>query len=66
MKILAFIIEKLNKNNIKTGKSSKTKDSYLGNIGLKVSVPSFRNLVNNRGDKLTSVCLKLVFSKGMI
>ena len=45
--------------------SSKMEYRYLGNTGLKVSVLSFGNSVNNRDDKLTSDCLKLALLNGM-
>ena len=45
--------------------SSKMEYRVLGNTGLKVSILSLGNSVNNRDDKLTYDCLKLALSNGM-
>ena len=48
-------------------KPDPTKMEYrtLGNTGLKVSLLSFGNSVNNRDDKLTLDCIKLALSHGI-
>ena len=44
---------------------SKMEYRYLGNSGLKVSVLSYGNSVNNRDDKLTLENIKLALSNGI-
>ena len=48
-------------------KPDPTKMEYrtLGNTGLKVSLLSFGNSVNNRDDKLTLDCIKLALENGI-
>ena len=45
--------------------SSKMEYRTLGNTGVKVSLLSFGNSVNNRDDKLTLDCIKLALSHGI-
>ena len=46
--------------------TTKMEYRYLGNSGLKVSVLSYGNSVNNRDDKLTLENIKLALSNGII
>ena len=45
--------------------SSKMEYRYLGNSGIRVSVLSFGNFVNNMDDSFTVDCVKLALSKGV-
>ena len=61
-----------NENNVDNEAKSETKPDttkmeyrYIGNTGLRVSVLSYGNSVNNRDDKLTLDFLKFALSNGM-
>jgi voltage-dependent potassium channel beta subunit len=57
--------EKEEKNELEKKSDSLMEYRYLGNTGLKVSILSFGNSVNNRDDQLTLDCLKYALANGI-